>query len=119
MGIEKKVEKLRLRVVQAEATSKEAAKIASESMGQAAEAIDACNRFRKAVTELLEHSRSNTEAITEHIAQLDTERDEVISEYRVGLEEVQKDFNKQVRELELRLSGLGTRTGTTDVVVGG
>lgn len=118
MGIEKKVDKLRLRVVKAEEKSVEAVKVANESMNQAAEAIEACNRFRNAVAELLEHSRSNTEAITEHIAQLDTERDEVISEYRVGLEEVQKGFNMQVRELEMRLSGLGGRVEPSSELVG-
>jgi chromosome segregation ATPase len=118
MGIEKKVDRLRQRVVQAEAKSEEALKIAEQSMGQAAEAIEACNRFRKAVAELLEHSRSNTEAIVEHIAQLDAEREEVIGEYRAGLEETQKGFNGQVRELEMRLSNLGGRVEPSDDKVG-
>lgn len=102
MGIEKKVDDLRRRVVKAEENASNAMKIAEES-------TKACTGFRKAVEELIRHSTSNAEAIVEHIAQLDTEKAEVVSEYRDELKAVQGDFNKAVRELESRLHNLGSR----------
>lgn len=107
MGIEKKVDDLRRRVVQAETNSSNAMKIAEES-------TKACNGFRKAVEELIRHSSSNAEAIVEHIAQLDTEKKEVVAEYRNELKAVQGDFNKAVRELETRLHNLSLKVPVAD-----
>lgn len=107
MGIEKRVEKLRLRIVACEENSSKAMAIASES-------IEACNRFRVAVKELMEHTKSNGEAIVEHIAQLDTEKAEVVKEYRDELNQVKEGFDAAVKKLAEELDALSNKAKELD-----
>lgn len=56
-----------------------------------------CEVFQTSVQELIEHARLNAEAIIEHIAQLDTEKAEIINEYKVALNML---YSKTKQELD-------------------
>lgn len=47
--------------------------------------------LKDAIGELIHHAQSNTEAIVEHIAQLDSEKEEILNEFRVEVEQISKN----------------------------
>lgn len=103
MGIEKKFDQLRLRVLACEKKSEEAVEISRKAVSIAEDSIAACERFREAVKELTKTATHNAEAIVEHISQLDSEKEEVVNEFRLELGEVLEKFNKEVDELNNRV----------------
>lgn len=84
----------------------------------ALESVDACSKFRLAVAELMEHSKNNADAIIEHIAQLDTEKEEVVDEYRQELCRVQSGFNKNVQDLNESLNKIKSSMGVSKELIG-
>lgn len=58
-----------------------------------------CEVFQMSVNDLIEHARLNTEAIVEHIAQLDTEKAEIINEYKVALNQLYTNTKQQLDDL--------------------
>lgn len=93
MGIEKKVNKLAQRVADCE-------RITEESRIASLRAVNAIDVFKDTVQELIEKTKLNSDAIVDHIAQLDTEKAEVIDEYRQELSQVHKLFIQEVEKLE-------------------
>lgn len=99
MGIEKKVAKLAQRVVKCE-------EIAERSRKDSVRAIEAIDIFKGTVQELIEKTKMNSDAIIEHIAQLDTEKAEIVSEYRQELGQAHKEFDNALKDLGVKLEDI-------------
>lgn len=50
--------------------------------------------FQKTVQQLILHATMNAEAIVEHIAQLDSEKEEILQEYRSELSKIVQELKK-------------------------
>ncbi len=51
--------------------------------------------FQESVKTLIVHATMNAEAIVEHIAQLDSEKDEILQEYRDELSRIVQECTKK------------------------
>lgn len=104
MGIEKKIKKLTLRVLACEENNLIAMNTAREAIDIAEKSILACDNFRKAVEQLTKTATHNAEAIVEHISQLDSEKEEVLNEFRMELGGQIEKFVKELNSLESKIA---------------